>query len=141
MADKQPIMRITYTQDHHQKTFIIQIVIDDKDLVALPMRVNVQPRNFLSLSQQLIHLATVAEELELQTTEESEMEYSQLVSEEELEEKENEEKENEEEEEEVEEEDEEKEEEYEEEYEEEEDEEEEDSPDMTTEENTDEDNE
>lgn len=57
-------MRITYTRDHFQRAYIIQIVIDDPEIIGLPLSININPNTFLSLSTQLLYLAKVAKDLE-----------------------------------------------------------------------------
>jgi hypothetical protein len=65
-------VRITYTRDHFQRAYIIQIVIDDPDIIGLPLAVNINPTTFLSLSTQLLYLATVVKELEAASDREEE---------------------------------------------------------------------
>lgn len=60
-------MRITYTRDHNQCAFIIQIVIPDEDIIPLPLAINLAQTtrgSFFKLSEHLRNLATVAEVLE-----------------------------------------------------------------------------
>ena len=63
-------MRITYTRDHFQRAYIIQIVLDDDQMEGLPLSINLQPSMFMKLSAQLRLLATVAETLEAAPIEE-----------------------------------------------------------------------
>jgi len=63
-------MRITYTRDHFQRSYIIQIVLDDDQIEGLPISINLEPNIFIKLSAQLKLLATVAEALESAPTEE-----------------------------------------------------------------------
>lgn len=74
-------LQITYTRDHRLRRLIVQIILDDNDLVGMPVSVNYTPRNFLAISQQLFHLAMVAEQLEsLTTATEDDMSFTEILT-------------------------------------------------------------
>lgn len=81
-------MRITYSRDHVQGAYIIQIVIPDSDILPLPLTTNLPQAtrgSFIKLSEQLILLAKVAEELEAPFEEEEDFMADFLEKDEELE--------------------------------------------------------